>query len=157
MANTLLHSPADIVEYLLVDKGIGIIPIGDNDIWPVYSSGEPTLPDNCITIKTTDGIQFGRSQQTGEIWSYYGFQVRVRSKKPGVGWAKTNQIQTLLAQSIYRETVTIPTQDGVAAKSYLVHCIAGIGNVLYIGKEKETSKRNIHTLNALLVVDGNCL
>lgn len=139
MPNTLAHSPANIVQQLLISLGIGNDPETSN-LWPVYVSSEPDAPDNVITIYVTQGSGGGRLM-TGELFGLYGFQVRIRSATHPIGWAKADEIQTALAESVYDETVH------VGAVSYLVNCISQVGDILDLGKDA-TSKRSVFTLNA---------
>ena len=141
MPQTLTHSPADIVRRVLIDLGLGVDP--PSTPWPVFASGEPDTPDNCITVYDTAGLDHGRSMIDGELFGHNGVQVRVRSNSHATGWTKADAIQTGMAKSVYQETVTISGQ------AYLVHAIAKIGDVLTFGKETPTSKRSLFTINAL--------
>lgn len=145
MANTLENSPADVLAYLLVQLSLGTDP-SDSGSWPVYATNEPDSPDNVITTYDTAGTSDGRSQLTGEAWTHYGFQVRIRSTTPTLGWIKADSIRKTLAESVYDITVA------VGDKRYLIHCVTRIGNVIALGKESPTSKRNLFTLNATVVL-----
>ena len=145
MPATLLHSPAHIVQRLIVSLGLGTLPSAAGS-WPVYATAEPQDPDNVITVYDTAGQSDGRSMIDGELFEHNGIQVRVRATTHEVGWPKADAIQTGLALSVYDETVTI---DGTA---YLIHSINRIGQVIPIGKETPLSKRSVFTINALALI-----
>lgn len=138
------HSPADIIRTLLITLGGGSDP-ESNSAWPIFSDREPTAPDESITVYNTEGRFDGRVM-TGEIQGPRGIQVRVRSKTPASGWAKSSLLRTLMAEGIHRDYVT------VGAARYLVQSVAKIGNVIALGKESPTSQRNIFTINAVTTI-----
>lgn len=144
MANTLTHSPADIVRRLLIALGLGADPPSSS--WPIFAAHEPDLPDNCITVYDTAGVAQGRSMISGELFGTSGFQVRVRAKDHTTGWTKADAIQTDMAKAVYQEVVTI------SGTRYLVHAIVKIGDVLALGTESPTSKRHVFTINAQAVL-----
>lgn len=140
----MTHAPADVLRWLLIELGAGTDPDA-NGAWPIFHSSEPGAPDNCITTYDTEGTDDGRSMPTGEAMGHDGFQVRVRSTTPKVGWAKASEIQDLLAETVYQDAVV------VEGSNYLVQCAAKIGRVIPLGKDP-TSKRSLFTLNATLSV-----
>ena len=81
---------------------------------------------------------------TGELLGHEGIQLRFRSVDAPRGWLKADAVQTALAEEIYQNSVVIESSD------YVVHCFARIGNVMSLGKESPTSKRNVFTLNAVV-------
>lgn len=139
-AGTLTHSPADVTRWLLCALGLATDP-DDGSTWPGYATGEPSSPDNCITVYDTAGGDDGRSMVTGEVFGNNGIQVRIRSSTHTVGWQKADAIWTTLAEGVYDQTVT------VGSTSYLIHCYTRIGDIIAIGKESPTSKRSIFTIN----------
>lgn len=145
MPGLLTHTPADILRWCLIDLGYGTDP-DDDDSWPIFVGVEPPEPDNCITIGNYLGIDGGREMIGRERAEYDGIQVRVRSSTLNVGWAKCHAIGIALDQSIYDNTVTI------GASSYVIHSVRRTTNVLSLGKEPPTSKRDLFTINALLCV-----
>ena len=152
MATTvgLVHSPADIVAQLLIDLGLGTDPT-TNGTWPIYVGREPTIPDNCITVYDTAGVDDGRSMIDGETWNHYGFQVRVRSVDHRTGWVKADTISSTMAMNVLRTSTTITDSDGTKT-NYRIQCIARIGDTLKLGKEVPTSKRDIFTVNATMTL-----
>jgi hypothetical protein len=142
--DTLAHSPADIISRLLITIGVGEEPPGTpNPGWPVYVSGEPTSPDNVITVYDTAGIYHGRTQVDGQTQLHRGIQVRVRSTTHDVGFNKAQEVAVAMAQDVYDEYVVIETSR------YLVHCLSRISEVLPLGKEVPSGKRSLFTVNAL--------
>jgi Bacteriophage minor capsid protein len=139
MANTLTHSPAQVVAQMLVDLGLGTAG-GGGSAWPVHHSSEPDTPDEVVTVYDTAGLDHGRSMIDGDLMGPSGFQVRVRSKNHATGWLKADAIQTTLA-SLYQRTVR------VEATLYKVHAVVRIGDVLSLGKETPTSSRRLFTVN----------
>ncbi len=142
--NSTLHSPADIVAYLLAELGVGSQPT-DNTSWPVFVSGEPDTPDNCITVYDTEGNDHGRNMVTSEAMGHKGIQVRVRGANHQTGFVKADLISSYL-EEIYDRTVSV---DGTA---YTVHCFTGIGDVLSLGRDTPQGSRRLFTLNALVDV-----
>lgn len=140
--NELLHSPADVVAYLLAELGVGSQPSA-SAAWPVFVSGEPDTPDNCITVYDTDGNDHGRNMVTGEIMGHRGVQIRVRSTTHQVGYLRADLISETLAE-IYDRTVSI------SGTAYTVHCFTGIGDVISIGRDRPQGSRRVFTLNALV-------
>lgn len=145
MPGTLDYSPADIVRWLMVNKGLGTDP-ADSDPWPVFAADEPDSPDAVITVYDTVGRLGGRTQTNGEQQEHHGLQVRIRAGDHVTGWKKARAIATSFDQLVYRNTVT------VGSKSYLVHSISRAGDVLSLGKETPTSRRKLFTINVLVSV-----
>lgn len=154
VAPLLQHSIADIMRYALVSVGVGTFPVTAPQIpkssdWGIYAEGEPSSPDNVVTLYETQGIDDGRDMITGEKFGAYGFQVRIRAVDHKTGILKANQIKTtmeLKAGGIYDLGVTI---DGI---NYTVHAVSKIGQILSIGKEVPKTKRSLFTINAVMNV-----
>ncbi len=144
MPGPLQHSPADVIAQLIVDQGWGVEYVDDNTDWPVFASGEPDLPDACITVYDTTGVDQGRVQVTGERQESNGFQVRVRGKVHKVAFAKVREIAVGFDTDVYAATVNL---DGVA---YRVHSVKRSGDPLFIGKDAPRSKRSLFTLNGVV-------
>lgn len=142
-AGPLLHSPADILRWLLVQLGLGTDP-GNAGSWPVYCSSEPHAPDNCITTYDTEQRGDGRSQISGEMFQHYGVQIRIRSVDHPTGYVKANALANALDQSVYQEVVT------VSGTRYLIHAVSRSSAVLPLGKEVPASKRSLFTINLLV-------
>lgn len=142
----LTHSPADIVRWLMVALGMGIDPAsGTSSNWPIFQGSESNAPDNVITTYNTTGQGQGVSLIDGEVFTHYGFQVRVRSGSDPEGYTKIASIRYQLARVLDR-TVSI------ASSHYLIHKISNIGDPIQIGKDAPGSKRSLHTLNCTVVL-----
>jgi hypothetical protein len=161
------NSPAEVVCALLVALGQGpdwpglatdpdqTKPSDKPPSWPAFDGKEPGMPDNCITVRDTSGRAGGRTMIDGEQRYHYGFQVRVRAggdlTQPDadiwkLGWRKVTTIRAALAMTQYANLIV--TYDG---HNYDVHAVVGIGPALSLGYDNPQSKRELFTLNALLV------
>lgn len=147
MTNELTHSQADIVRELLVDASPTVLTEPDDDLaWPGFAFNEPSNPDNCVTIYSTEGTSDGRSMIDGELQVHRGFQVRVRSKNPKTGYAKASSISQYMAKSVYQKTVVVDSS------TYLVQAITKIGDILSLGTDAPKTKRSLFTINATISV-----
>jgi hypothetical protein len=153
MTTALQHSPADIVRQLLIEIGQGIDStttlgpaVNVPPDWSVFTSTEPSVPDNCLTTYDIDGSSDGRIMVSGEAPYHYGFQIRIRSMDHPTGYIKANQLRNALAESVYMSTVKIDSA------SYTVHAITSIGEIIAIGKDNPATKRSLFTLNAMLAM-----
>ena len=138
MSGSLEESPADIIRQLLIDLSMGTA----SGTWPIYSFWEPDTPDNCITIYHTAGDLVASHQIDGEVQEYHGFQVRVRSSTPEVGFTKARAIAVSM-DSMIQDAVVI------GANVYLIYSIVRKTDVIPIGKETPTSFRDVFTINAV--------
>lgn len=146
MSLVLLHSPADIIRWLLVAKSEGTSPLlTPLQPWPIYRGNEPTVPDECLTVYDTTAQADGRSMIDGETWRHEGIQVRIRAADYTPAFAKARSIARTLDESVYNDTVAI---DG---HHYLVHSVSGT-NLLVLGKGVPDSKRNLCTVNGLVAL-----
>jgi hypothetical protein len=146
VSQNLTHSPADVIRRLLIALGVGTDPDALGE-WPIFASGEPAVPDNCITLYDTAGAGGGRMMVNGELVSFDGIQARVRASTHPVGWKKADEIQTAFAMDVYNETVVLESV------TYRVFSISRIGDVLALGKESPTSKRSLFTVNATVAME----
>lgn len=145
MSTTLIDSPAQIVQALLVQLGLATDPVlNPGAAWPAFVRSEPNVPDDCITVKDTAGVSDGRSMINGELWEHYGFQIRVRSTSDQVGWNQAEAIREGLAK-VYMATVKTPDNQ-----RWTVQAVTGIKEVLPLGKDTSASKRSLFTVNAML-------
>ena len=135
-----VHSPADVVRWLLVSLGQATDPAAGT-AWPAYCANEPNAPDNVVTTYDTAGNLFGREHSGGEMQEHYGVQIRLRAATHAAGWAKINAITTALDESTYQETVTI------GAAQYCVKSARRSSGVAALGNESAASKRRVFTVN----------
>lgn len=150
MSNLLVHSPADIARYAAIQGSQGITPpvppnVAANLSWPIYATKEPDRPDEVITTYDTTGIDEGRSQPTGEIFSQYGVQWRIRGANQRIARQKAESLRIWLSETLYNSLVTI---DGT---QYLVQCFSNIGQLLDL-KEIPNTKRRIFTINCTITI-----
>lgn len=143
----LIHSPAEILTELLIALNEGTDP-SLSQTWPVYVSNEPDLPDSVITIFDTVGKDNGRIMSDGYLVTQHGVQIRIRASDHPDGYEKASTLRSFLS-GIYQRSVSIDSN------SYTVHALSGIGQVLTIGKEYPTSRRNVYTLNGLIEIRRN--
>lgn len=136
----LTHDPADIVRYLLIAIGHGTLPTASGS-WPINVMNEPDTPDDCITVYNTTGKVQGRIQKTGEFVEKPGIQVRIRAANYSTGYTKGKQIETSLDTDVLQDTVTI------GSSQYRVHALSRTANLVWLGKDVTSSKRQVFTLN----------
>lgn len=145
MAGALAHSPADVTRRVLIQLGLGVAPT-QTASWGIYATQEPPTPDNVITIYNTAGRDHGRVMVGGQRQKHYGIQVRVRAKKNETGFAKAQAIAIAMDEAAYDEYANLDDQG------YVLHCFANVGDVIDVGYESPTSKRNLFTINALVAL-----
>lgn len=143
-----MHSPADILRYLIIDLGLGTLPTSNGN-WPVYTSDEPTSPDSCITTYDTTGRDGGRIMYTGEREEYPGVQVRIRGKDHTTAFVKAQAVAETLDKGTNNLGLRLVTVT-IDAASYLVYCVIRTGSVQHLGKESPTSKRKLFVINCLI-------
>ena len=149
MSGSLVHSPAYIIQKLLVNFGLGTAPAVAG-VWPIYVSQEPDKPDSVITVYDTPGRQQGRLQTSGQWQELYGIQVRIRDAHHQDGYKKANAIATALDESIYQNTVTLEDNVGTTTSTYTVHSVSRAGGINSLGKDVARTKRSLFTVNALV-------
>lgn len=144
MPNALQHSPARVLQELLISIGAAS-RWGDNQAWPVFATKEPDAPDNVLTTYNTSPVVHGSSQVDGETWQSYGFQVRIRANDPDEAWAVAAEVQRALDQDVYRHAVT------VEGSSYCVHSCNGT-SVMDLNDNTPRDKRSLYTVNGTMDV-----
>jgi hypothetical protein len=144
MSGILTHSPAEVLRYLLIQLGHGVLPPASSG-WPISVSSEQDLPDQVITIYDTAGRYDGRSMQTGQKWEFYGVQIRVRGLNHSDCQLKARQIAVALDESIRNNVVTISTTQ------YGVYSTSRTSGPMSIGKEPNTN-RVLFTINAVVAL-----
>jgi len=145
MSGSLTHSPAQIISQLLIDLALGTAP-ADNGTYPVYTAIEPDSPDNVITVTDQVGRISGRQQVTGQVSEHHGAQIRVRNQEHKAGFTKARAVLIELDETVVLNTVSIDSS------TYTVYAISRTTDVLAIGKETPTSKRDIFTINVVVAL-----
>lgn len=143
MPGALNHSPADVVQALLIALGLGTTPPtppAAAGSWPVYVDGEPNSPDDVIVVTDTLGAQFGR-QMHGTRDEHHGVQVLVRSTTHAVGYTKARAIAVALDTEARKESVT------VGNSRYCVPEVTRTSDVLRLGKGPPTDRRSRFSIN----------
>lgn len=147
MPGPMDHSPANVLQRLLVGLSLGVLPsAGSGSLtWPIYCSLEPDEPDNCITVEDQQGRLQGRVQISGEFQGQEGWSIRVRSALYPIGYEKANDIVVSIDQ-VLRQTVTI------GADIYLVQSLTRTTDVIPLRRNVPESSRSLFTINGLISV-----
>lgn len=150
MSGRLVHSPADIVRWLIVQGGQGADPtVVDSNglptgVWPVYESREPDVPDGVVTVYNTQGRDGGRTMVDGERQEHHGILLRIRSGTPVQGFLKARALAVWLDQNVVFVSVAF------GGSTYIVKEFSRTGEVIPLGKETPSSQRNIFTVNGVV-------
>lgn len=131
----------NILQQLLVEESLGILPSSGTN-WPIYRVNTPDLVDNIITILETTGVQQGRYMTTGAYVDRPGFQILVRANDYDTGEAKARAISVGLT-----ETLNIPRSITVNATEYMIDSISKTSGPIPLGKEIDSSKRYLFSIN----------
>lgn len=140
----LLHSPANILRYLLIDLAQGTLP-SDGSTWPIHVGQEADNPDQTITVYNTEGRTDGRMMEDGEVVEFPGILVRIRSPSSETGYTKAEAIKVALDEA-YRVSVTIDST------TYTIQAATRVGTVNSLGRDVQRTKMFLYTLNYLLTV-----
>ena len=143
MSSTLNNSPAEIIQQLIIDGGVGGNPLASPiPAWPIYATNEPTDIDNILVVHDTVGKYDGRLMVDGSLQEHHGFQIAIRSSDHRTGWVKANAIKIFLSEIVNMANVTI------GASKYIVWCISNIQLIDVTGKQTPTTKCSLITINA---------
>jgi hypothetical protein len=154
MPGPLTHTPAHILQKVLIALGQGTTPVAAGGVygaWPIFRESEPDgpgIPDNLIAVINTAGVMKARRMTDGRVTEYHGVQVLVRSVTEA-GYSKANALAICLDSTVYWEGVTI---DGTG---YVLRSAHRTSDVLVPGKRPGT-KLFLYTVNAVLdLVEGD--
>lgn len=153
----MAHSPADVIRYMLIEKGHGVLPSTnvDNNPWPIYVDQQPAyglnVPEEIVVIYNTQGQQFGRLHNSGRIPTHPGFQLLVRSKGSQSGYNKSVELETALNEDVFRESVLIAPFDSPVSE-YLVQSCQQRTSILPIGEDRDNQNLYLHSLNYTTVI-----
>lgn len=145
MSSLLQHSAAEVIQQAVINFGLGAEPSA-TATWPVYSTNEPSTPDNCMTVYDTQGTDDGQTMD-GTLQAHLGWQIRVRAKDHQTGFRKLQAIRAYLSEVARQPRVTI---EGT---SYVIWAFAKIGQVLSLGIDSPATKRSVFTLNGISAID----
>lgn len=150
MAGKLNHSPARVIQQMLIDLGHVTDPPApptDPGEWPAFVGIEPDLPNDIVVVSNSIGRSRGSSMVTGERFEHVGIQVLVRSLDHNTGYNKADDIGVSLDEEVLNRTVAIDSDR------YLVYSVGRTGSgILYLGKSKADAKRSKFSINALLTL-----
>jgi hypothetical protein len=144
MTGLLHHTPAQILQQLLIDLGVAT-DVSDDEAWPVYFGLQPETPDDSICTYDTTGVLGGRDQISGEMQEHYGVQIRVRSEGVNDGVIKALELCSQLDTNVKRESVVL------GASYYLVWAVTRTSTINSLGTDG-TSRRRLWTINALMSI-----
>jgi len=137
------NPPADVMAEYLVAQGLFTDP-SKGKAWPIYLTHEPDAPttkDDVGTIYDTIGVKDGRVM-SGENIFHFGIQVRVRAQQYLDGWQK--------ARDVVADLETVKNVEVLVEESvYTLVNISQTSQVLFIGLDESTKRRNLFTVNFL--------
>jgi hypothetical protein len=147
------HSPARIVQRLLVVLGLGVQQVAGSTVsWQVFAVNEPDVPDDALVVYDTAGIDQGRENLTGHRFEKYGLQILIRSATHDLGYAKSQYLAVALDEGIYDNEVTLVNPDGSGNSTYLIKAVHRTSPVYSIGAASPKSKRRLFTINATVKI-----
>lgn len=151
MAGRLQHSPARVTQQLLIDLELGVAPsvptppnIVAHTDWSVFYDSMPNSPDKVIVVTDTQANSF-LNDGFGERNIHHGIQVRVRAGTHDTGWDKANEIAYTLDRQRNARGVE------VAGVNYCIAVVKVVGDVLRMGPEPNSTRRN-YSINLLVAV-----
>lgn len=151
---TLTHSPAKIVQYLLIQLELGVVPPssgtpGPSTDWPVYAhqkiinaNPQVSYPINAIIVYDTGGDLNGRVMLTGIETEQYGIMIHTRHLDPEVAQQYAGEIKDTLLQSVYRIEVPVPAEVNAGGTttpeaSYFIQALTQKSSVIQLGTETQ--------------------
>lgn len=152
MADQLLHSAAQVMQYLLIDLGLGTLPVTTptQPDWPVLHNNEPGSPNNIITTVDTTPVD-GRRDSFGDRTVKRGVQIMVRGGTHAQGFPKAEAIADTLDSLVNPRSVTVTWPTGTPPQQYCVSGVKVVGRVLRLGPTDGTSRQK-YSINVLLQV-----
>ncbi len=143
MGGALTHTPAEIIQYLLIQLSQGVLPSAGGD-WPIHQSSGPDTPDNSIVVTQTASRQHGRTHVDGRTQEHYGIQIAVRGATTKLGSDKLWAISVVLDESVLRTNVDI------GSSQYTVYAVTRT-SIIDAGEEQNTNRR-LFTINVLVAL-----
>lgn len=147
MAGRLEHSPARVTQQLLIDLGLGQAPStppATHPEWSVFYDSMPNSPDKVVVVTDTQAVSF-INDAFGERNIHHGVQLRVRSGTHDTGWDKANEVAYTLDRQRNARGVE------VAGVNYCIAVVKVVGDVLRMGPEPNSTRRN-YSINLLVAV-----
>jgi len=142
------RSPASIMRYYIVNTMMELTLPTDKMSWPCYVSHLPDndkVEDDAACLYDTTGLKDGK-QMAGSVLVHQGIQLKIRSRNYETGYAKIEEIYTML-DAINYELIEIDDD------SYELEGVRRIGDANYIGTEpRNTKRRFLFTVNFTLTL-----
>jgi hypothetical protein len=150
MADLLLHSAAQVVQQLLVDLGLGNLPVTTptQPEWPVHHNNEPGSPNNVMTVTDTTPVE-GRRDSFGNREIRRGVQIMVRGGTHSQGFPRAEAVADALDSLVHPRSVTVTYV--APAQQYCVSGVKVVGRVLRLGKVGNESREK-YSINVLIKV-----
>jgi hypothetical protein len=145
--NSLLTSPADILQAYMVDGLAIVTDPSDQGSWPAFVG---FLPDDkqskglkdAVGVMDSPGLKEAKTM-LGSMIVKYGVQITVRAKSYQEGWVKAEAIAVAL-DAVFRAEITNGDD------TYMLHNISRTGPVSSIGRDEQ--RLNRFTINLLLTI-----
>lgn len=141
--SNLPDSIAEIVQILLTNDGLGVLP-SVGGLWPTYRANEPDTPDNCVTVFETEGERQGRYMIGGAYVRRFGFNIRVRSHSYDTGYTKAKNITKHFEEDIEYPRILQITSS---TEYYEIGSVSTTSGPIPLGKSIEDSKRYLFSAN----------
>lgn len=155
MTGTLNHPPSQILQQLLIDRGM-ILDDRDDIVsspevaWPSFRNTMPDSPDNVVVISDTEGVSEGREHISGELIEKYGFQIRARGNQPKEGYIKAKRISDN-SNKVHNVNVSLTDLVGTATATYKVQSVTPRSLIIPL-KVANESRRYSWVYNGVLSI-----
>ena len=147
-SDVLTASPASIMAAYIIDELAKMTTPSDMGDWPLYKSSMPdgkNVETDCGVIYDTTPV-IEQRLMSGLVPQHPGIQLRIRSRKYEIGYAKIEDVAVAL-DAIDHETVSIAAGDFVIQNANKSTAVVPLG--LEVGT---TKRRFLFTVNFLLTV-----
>ena len=152
MAGSLLHTPSEIIQALMVAQGYGTLPSTSLTSWPISRDKENTAAESTITVYDDEGVDRGRIMFNGARLGMEAYQIRVRAPTPAAAWLKARLVAVAM-DALYLVTVPLDLTS-LVRKYYTVHSI-NRGQLIPLHENKPTSAHGVVVFNCLSVIKMN--
>lgn len=153
VSNRFLHSPAHIIQQLLINKGEGSDPLNNpTGPWLTRYSSEVSAPDEVMTVYDTEPQEDGQDMWRGRTQQHFGIMVRIRGEDESSAFAKAASVRTCFAEECYQDKVTLLNPTGTGLTTYLVWAVVKPKINGPLGGNVPPTRRNVFTLNALTAI-----
>ena len=139
MDGALVHTPAEIVQQLLINLGLA----SDGGAWAIYENSFPDSPDNAIAISDVEGRMSGRTHVDGKMQGFHGLKILVRGVDQRTARTKADAIAQALDTTVLRNNVTL------SGNNYTVQAINRTADTISVGMDVNNSRRRLFSINAV--------